>query len=393
MRFCTLRRHEGAVSHLSSPILSNAAHGIARNRGCFSLAKLPAEILNTRELPVMTSESNEPSGDSPTPPNPTPATESEFWELDEEQPVERPAPLVPQNRAKSITQIQPGTATPTPPPPASAPRQPRVTGKAKPDFVAHNRQPLNSDMGELDTSGWEDSPAASQAEVEPISNEPFSPVPGETPIAPALEPAEGAPAAPAMENAAEITPAPAPAVEPSPGEPTGSFPLGKGEKTVLALLALLLLAAATAFVVISADRLPSDQSLSSKTDFPLKGERVGIQQVTTFWRTPGERDTARRDTKLLPVLVARTDGGPAALRVFFRSAQGEVIGDPVTRSVSSGETEFAATAGFDTDGMLAAYRTGESKPWKIEVYEAPSVDSPRQQFKKLFEIPISSDRH
>jgi hypothetical protein len=328
----------------------------------------------------MTPESNEPSGDPPTPPNPTPATESEFWELDEEQPAERPAPLVPQNRAKSITQIQPGTATPAPTPPATAPRQPRVVGKAKPDFVAHNRQPLNSDMGELDTSGWEDSPAASHAEAEPISDETLPPAREETPAVPAMEPA------------AEITPAPAPAVEPAPAEPAGSFPLGKGEKTVLALLALLLLAAAIAFVVISADRLPSDQSLSSKTDFPLKGERVGIQQVTTFWRAPGERDTARRETKLLPVLVVRTEGGPAALRVFFRSAQGEVIGDPVTRSVSTGETEFAATAGFDTDGMLAAYRTGESKPWKIEVYEAPSVDSPRQQFKKLFEIPISSDR-
>jgi hypothetical protein len=245
--------------------------------------------------------------------------------------------------------------------------------------VAHNRQPLNAEMGELDTSGWEDAPAVtSHAEPESVSNEPLSPVLEETPAAPAMEPAEEAPAAPAMEPVAESA---------------GSFPLGKGEKTVLALLALLLLAAAIAFVVISADRLPSDQSLSSKTDFPLKGERVGVQQVTTFWRPPGERDTARRDTKLLPVLVVHTEGGPAALRVFFRSAQGEVIGDPVTRSVSSGETEFAATAGFDTDGMLAAYRTGESKPWKIEVYEAASVDSPRQQFKKLFEIPISSDRH
>ena len=55
-------------------------------------------------------------------------------------------------------------------------------------------------------------------------------------------------------------------------------------------------------------------------------------------------------------------------------------------------TALAATAGFEDIGMHAAYRTGQSKSWSVEVREAPSEDSPVQDFKKLFEMSISTDR-
>ena len=42
--------------------------------------------------------------------------------------------------------------------------------------------------------------------------------------------------------------------------------------------------------------------------------------------------------------------------------------------------------------MHAAYRTGEGKPWRIEVYEAKSVDSGNDAFKKLFEMSITTAR-
>jgi hypothetical protein len=50
-----------------------------------------------------------------------------------------------------------------------------------------------------------------------------------------------------------------------------------------------------------------------------------------------------------------------------------------------------ATAGFDDVGMHAAYRTGESKPWTVGVYEAPTEDAPGRDFKKVFEMDISTD--
>jgi hypothetical protein len=42
--------------------------------------------------------------------------------------------------------------------------------------------------------------------------------------------------------------------------------------------------------------------------------------------------------------------------------------------------------------MHAAYRTGGSKPWTIEVFEAPSETTPGKDFKRLFEMNISTDR-
>ena len=54
--------------------------------------------------------------------------------------------------------------------------------------------------------------------------------------------------------------------------------------------------------------------------------------------------------------------------------------------------QIAATAGFEDLGMHAAYRTGQSKPWTIEVLEAPSESAANAEFKKLFEINISTDR-
>ena len=54
--------------------------------------------------------------------------------------------------------------------------------------------------------------------------------------------------------------------------------------------------------------------------------------------------------------------------------------------------QFAATDGFNDPGMHAAYRTGQAKPWTIEVFEAPSEDSAAGEFKKLFEMNIASDR-
>jgi hypothetical protein len=42
--------------------------------------------------------------------------------------------------------------------------------------------------------------------------------------------------------------------------------------------------------------------------------------------------------------------------------------------------------------MHAAYRTGQSKPWTIQVLEGPSETAANAEFKKLFEINISTDR-
>jgi hypothetical protein len=115
-------------------------------------------------------------------------------------------------------------------------------------------------------------------------------------------------------------------------------------------------------------------------------------KVQTYWRAPAAGE-GRIGTVLLPVIDLEIAGGPAAVRVFFRNAKGESAGDAFTRSVSgSTHLKIAATAGFDDLGMHAAYRTTDSDRWIVEVFEGPSVDAPIETFKKLFELPISTDR-
>ena len=173
--------------------------------------------------------------------------------------------------------------------------------------------------------------------------------------------------------------------------------LTKIERIGLIALVVMLIAAAVSFLAISLNRLPTETSGEHELDFPIQGKLVSVQSAITYWRKPvttgSDADTVRRDTQLLPVIEVETTGGPAALRVLFRNDERTVIGDAVTRAVESGGTlKIPATAGFDDFGMHAAYRTGECPPWTIEVFEAPSVSAASDDFKKIFEIQISTDR-
>lgn len=173
--------------------------------------------------------------------------------------------------------------------------------------------------------------------------------------------------------------------------------LSKTERIGLVTLAGLLIISAIVISISTLKRLPTEPAQVKATDFPIKGKLVTILSADSYWRAPimeGKNiDTFRRGTQLLPVVDMKISGGPAAIRVFFRNSDREVVGDTVSRTVQTGtNVQVAATAGFEDIGMHAAYRTGRSKPWTIEVYEAPAENSPGQDFKKLFEMTISTNR-
>lgn len=163
-----------------------------------------------------------------------------------------------------------------------------------------------------------------------------------------------------------------------------------------AFMAILLIGGGLIFMTAS-NRLPTDTGLSKSGDFPAKGQFTEILSAMTHWRAPiaegKNADTFRRGTQLLPVIVLTSQGGPAAIRLFFRDQDGAVVGDAITHMILPNvPLQVAATAGFDDLGMHAAYRTGQSKPWTVEVREAPALDAPNSEFKRLFEIEISTDR-
>ncbi len=224
------------------------------------------------------------------------------------------------------------------------------------------------------------------------------------------------PLAPDMAMPAELAPpqtvpletAPAIVVEPdefSPAPPAGGGPVSlrprlrfsKVERFgVFALLVCLFVALAAIFGV-GWKYLPTASNPVSANDFPIKGSHVTLRSATSYWRAPiaggASPDTFRRGTQLLPVLELDVSGGPAVLRILFRNDDRSVVGDAVTRTVANGGLlQIPATAGFDDLGMHAAYRTGESKPWTIEVLEAPTATAAGKEFKPIFEMNISTDR-
>ncbi len=173
--------------------------------------------------------------------------------------------------------------------------------------------------------------------------------------------------------------------------------LSKTERIGLIAFLVLLAAGLLFFLAYSVNKLPDEQKHLTSGDLPIKGGRLEAVKIESYWRAPLATGTTtenvRRGTLLLPVVELGVNGGPAAIRIFFRDSDGATVGDGVTRPVNGAATlTVAATAGFDDAGMFAAYRTGDSKPWFIEVYEGPSVDAAGSDFKKLFEIPISTRR-
>lgn len=192
----------------------------------------------------------------------------------------------------------------------------------------------------------------------------------------------------------------APAALPASAKPVPLLPnlaLTKVERIGLISLVALLLVGAATVLMFSLNRLPSEPEKAGANDFPVQGKLITVNSAVSYWRVPitegSDQDTFRRGTELLPVLELSLTGGPAGIRVLFRNDEREVVGDAVTRTVRGGGTlKIPATAGFDDLGMHAAYRTGESKPWTIEVSEAPAEDAPSNAFRKLFEMNIATDR-
>jgi hypothetical protein len=239
-----------------------------------------------------------------------------------------------------------------------------------------------------------ESAAASVAEPE---SAPEVKVPEKKDIADHLEISpQQAPVPPA--EGIEISPkAPKAAASPARVSLTPALKFNKFEKFGVVLLVVALVAVLAAVLYFSASRLPTETIGSKSPKFPIKGDLVLVQSATSYWRdviaSGPDADVVRRGTRLLPVLELTCKGGPAVVRVIFRDEYGVSMGDTINRSVADGGLlVIPATAGFEEIGIHAAYRTGDSKPWKIEVYEGEAGSDSANGFRKLFEMDISSER-
>jgi hypothetical protein len=199
---------------------------------------------------------------------------------------------------------------------------------------------------------------------------------------------------PALEPIAKAAPPEAAAPVNQPVSALFKLDLSKTEYIGIIALAAVLLIGGAAFFLSTISRLPGKSIFLEENHYPIAGKHLTVVSAENYWRTPTGTDAVRRGTQLIPVVKLKASGGPGAVRLFFRDAEGEEIGDTVTRTIKDGqEIEVAATAGFDDVGMHAAYRTGQSKPWTVDILEAPSENSAGKDFKKLFHMNISAARH
>lgn len=372
----------------------------------------------------MTPVPSSPSDGAPLPPRHRPTlgelskdtTEADLWDLEDELALAPEANVPRQGGARSSRELpSPRERNPaaadeadgpaTKLPPQAAQEKVRINvNRARQIARPASGQSGGSSTPESefdDLEQWDDE--RQQGQIGELPVEILVPAPEPPPEAVVIQAAKGeteeAPAQVVGELAVgqssdEFTPVPTANIQPMSLRP--ALGLSKVEKTGMTLLVALLAALAGVAYMFSLNRLPRETERVRSTDFPIKGERVAIESAVSYWREPisdgASPDTFRRGTRLLPVLEMEVSGGPAAVRVLFRNEDRAVVGDVITRDVVSGvKLSIAATAGFDDAGMHAAYRTGESKPWTIEVYEAADRNAPGRDFKKVFEMNISTD--
>ena len=361
----------------------------------FALVKVGVRALNFRKLLTMTPNPPASPDGSALPPRHRPSmgnlakdtTEQDLWAFDDIDPM---AEEITESPPKSIEQKIPvpretekikvrQLTDPTPSKSSSYQDSVRVNvGKSQ--TMAHveltsGQSKPGREFDDLDH--WD----------EPNAAVPILQIPAET-VAPTA-PAAVSPPPPELDD--EFSPPVREQAAPVSLRPR--MKLTKLERLGLVALCVLLLGGAAMAFLNTINRLPTDSGRVKANDFPIRGSHITIHSAVSFWRAPKAADTARRGTQLVPVVDLTSSGGPAAIRVFFRNSDGDVIGDAVTRFLQAGgKLQVAATAGFDDVGMHAAYRTGGNKAWTIEVLEAATENAPGPEFKRLFEMNISTDR-
>ncbi len=175
--------------------------------------------------------------------------------------------------------------------------------------------------------------------------------------------------------------------------------LGLTKMEILGLISLVSMLLLGGFWVYqnSLSRLRNQATQTRKIIFPIKGERLTVTKVVTYWRAPvtkmGQVETVRRGVVLIPVTELTLRGGPGAIRLLVHNERGTAVGDPITRQVDGDTTLILpATDGFEDVSMHAVYLTAQSKPWTLHLLEAPSANAPRQDFQPLLELPISTEK-
>ena len=175
------------------------------------------------------------------------------------------------------------------------------------------------------------------------------------------------------------------------------------EKISLAVFGVIIIAIVSFVMMLFFRELPTDDP-SFTADFPVQGTSLVIDDIETYWRKPdASKDRGiKTDAVHIPagMITLGKDSKSAALRIFFENDEGDLVGDPITLTISNGKfsrsgknsAEVYCTHGFSEIGDLPAYLTNQIEPWSLIVREGPSADARGNQFKEILRLPIAPNR-
>lgn len=195
-----------------------------------------------------------------------------------------------------------------------------------------------------------------------------------------------------------------PDTEPSPEtnqlealvEPLKKLSLSMTEKIALSAVAAIFIG----LLIYSYSWLQgkNNESVVEELQFPIKGEYATISDFSTYWKTPGKAPGIKLGAEVVPAANITLDDNSSsgALRIFFRNATNDRIGDTITVKFTDGKfangsntINVSASDGFHLKGDFHAYQMDNSLAWTVYVLEAASSSASGADYKELIKTSVA----
>jgi len=180
-------------------------------------------------------------------------------------------------------------------------------------------------------------------------------------------------------------------------EPLKKLSLSSTEKIALSAIAAIFIGL-TIYGYIWLRGKNNDAVTADTLELPVEGKHATITEFSTFWKSPGKAPGIKLGAVVVPAasITLSDDSNSGALRIYFRNATQDSIGDPITISFQNGKfengtntIEVSASDGFHLKGDFHAYQMDSSLAWKVDVLEAGSSSATGSGYTILFDTPVA----
>jgi len=146
-------------------------------------------------------------------------------------------------------------------------------------------------------------------------------------------------------------------------------------------------------------------------NLPVKGQYATVTKLSTYWISAGKAAGIKLGVAVVPVAKITLDDASTsgALRIFFRDAEKNRVGDPITISFQDGQfadsnktnitiadsgstATVSATNGFQVESAFSAYQMDSTLTWRVHVLEADSSSATGSKFEELFNTRVEPKR-